>query len=252
MYKIFGISDIHTEFYKEDEIQGLFESLKIPPVDYLILAGDIGNPTTAYFQYFRFLELCKSINKNIFLISGNHEYYESNYNMEDIENKIRKMCIEIGITFLQNESILHNGIRFIGSTLWSLVEKQAFKDIGDSYYKVFRSHIEYSEKFIDSLKFLRKTLLESKEPCIVITHHVPTEKVIHTRYRGDNLSSAFYTDIVYSLNLKKCRYWFCGHTHETAKLRLSSGAFIIVNPVGYRDERRTTKTFTEPEILKLD
>ena len=249
MSTIYGISDIHTEFYKEDEIEELFKFLKIPTVDYLILAGDIGNPTTAYYQYRKFLELCKSNNKKIFLVPGNHEYYDSKFNMEGIDSKLRKMCLELDITFLQNETVVDNGIRFIGSTLWSLVEKEAFKNIGDSYCKVFRTHIEYAERFFNSLKFLRKSLEESKEPCVVITHHLPTEKVIHSRYRGDNLSSAFYTDILYTLSLKNCRYWFCGHTHETSKLRVLSGTFIIVNPVGYRDERKMTKTFTEPEIL---
>ncbi len=50
--------------------------------------------------------------------------------------------------------------------------------------------------------------------------------------RYKELNTAFYSDILGKLNLKKVKIWFCCHTHDIK---------IVIKPVGYPKEYKVTK-----------
>ncbi len=104
----------------------------------LILAGDIGYPSDP--KYKEFLISCSKYYHNIFMVAGNHEFYDSKktgQTMEEIIQNIYNICSDINQThhmtdpnkygkihFLNNQMILHNNIYIIGSTLWSYVKPE--------------------------------------------------------------------------------------------------------------------------------
>jgi len=94
------ISDIHLEF--------LTNTPKvIPRADVLCLVGDIGYPFSKIYK--KFLTEMNNLFKKVFLITGNHEYYNLGPNfgkdMLMIEEKIQKVITENNlnnITFLND------------------------------------------------------------------------------------------------------------------------------------------------------
>ena len=80
---------------------------------------------------------------------------------------------------------------------------------------------------------------------IIITHHVPTNLLIHKRFIGHVANSAFQTNVLDQVPLKCVKMWICGHTHEYADVQVkgqhSNHTTLLVNPVGYPREQRHTR-----------
>ena len=131
------ISDIHLEHYKIDEI------IKLVPKcisKYLILAGDIGYPQKP--QYKEYLKLVSQIWEKVFVVAGNHEYYQiDNINNDQVYNEIKtkdeidKLIYDIttefeNVYFLQNSKIEldidDQKFVILGTTLFSNVQPKNF------------------------------------------------------------------------------------------------------------------------------
>ena len=78
------MSDIHLEFLKNvsclnslsQKIPSLYSECKFDKKEtVLVLAGDIGYPTTD--KYWKFIQDCSSQYYKVILIAGNHEYYNT-------------------------------------------------------------------------------------------------------------------------------------------------------------------------------
>ena len=112
------VSDIHLEFHKN-----VCPKIKaVAPI--LCLAGDIGYPNMS--NYKNFLTHLNSNNafQKIFLIAGNHEYYNQNKSIEETNSCIQRIVNGLPkISFLNNKSEFYDGYLFIGSTLWSKVHE---------------------------------------------------------------------------------------------------------------------------------
>ncbi len=68
----------------------------------LILAGDIGHPSDP--KYENFLQTCTKLYDNVFLITGNHEYYQSEKNskqnplsVDEINQMIEEICSNLNL-----------------------------------------------------------------------------------------------------------------------------------------------------------
>jgi len=67
MYRFQYVSDLHLEFRKK--------VLRIPPVaPFLLLAGDIGYPCRSLYR--EFLRYAAHDFEKVFLVAGNHEFYQ--------------------------------------------------------------------------------------------------------------------------------------------------------------------------------
>jgi predicted MPP superfamily phosphohydrolase len=106
-------SDLHIEFFRESNK----DLLPIIPSKskLLCLLGDIGYDDEKYRSYIK--EHAERF-ENVIIITGNHEYYKSEYhtvnkNIEEFASKIKN------VHFLQKKSIIIDGIKFLGCTLWS-------------------------------------------------------------------------------------------------------------------------------------
>lgn len=102
--KLLILSDLHLEF-------ALFQPAETDH-DVVILAGDIGvGPETIAEAAHLFA------GKPIIFVPGNHEYYNTVLN--ECAEIMRNKAKGLGVHFLDNDEVVIDGVRFIGSTLWT-------------------------------------------------------------------------------------------------------------------------------------
>ena len=125
----------------------------------------------------------------------------------------------------------------MGTTLWSLIDSEACNCLSDFNKQIFYSKIEYIEEFIDSYRWLKKELKnDPNSKKIIITHHIPTNRLIHEKYLNHRANSAFVTDILHKLILKNTPLWICGHSHEFMSITYGETK-LVLNPYGYPHEQ---------------
>jgi predicted phosphodiesterase len=262
------ISDIHLEFNNTFSAKKLYNNLitslnntdLTQSYEYnLILAGDIGYPTKNIYK--AFLKSCVQYYDNVFLIAGNHEFYESaKYDMSysDIIQLIQSICDEINIEpnkdikgrihFMNNNILKHNNVYLIGSILWSNIKKENYsmaKYINDyNMIKNFTPEIsnelfEYNYKFIsESLEYVStQKMINPNIKCFVITHHMPSMSLIDSKYKKYGEMNSFFASNCDKLmtDTNTVDYWIYGHTH-TAKQTKINDTILICNPKGYPSE----------------
>lgn len=240
---LYCISDVHSEFYKSDPDK-LIEVLKQyspPGVKYCVLAGDIGS-VAEMDTYRKVLKYYANLYTYVILIPGNHEFYGSNYNFQHVINTLEKECELLGIHFLHRKSVVLDGVCFIGTTLWSIIDEKAAKGMND-FQHVFRHQVDYISAFVDDYRYIKNELekqTDTKEPTVIVTHHLPTSKLIHPRFQYSPVNSAFYTNILdTSLNLRNVQYWLTGHSHESS-ISTYGNMKLVLNPLGYPGEHKET------------
>jgi predicted phosphodiesterase len=96
---------------------------------------------------------------------------------------------------------------------------------------------KYEEPIIDEM------INESKLPIIMITHHLPSFKLIHSdfltdKYKNYNQCFASNCDQYFKDPIK---IWIFGHTHKECDAEINNIKFLC-NPVGYPDENNNQKT----------
>ena len=103
------ISDIHLEYYTD---YNFFSIIEPDSTSILCLLGDIGNPFSDLYK--KFIEWCSKNFYRVFIIAGNHEYYNSS--IEKSNSKITDVCSFYNTHFLNNSSFIINDKIFIGTT----------------------------------------------------------------------------------------------------------------------------------------
>ncbi len=226
------ISDIHLEF-GQFSVANLVNKHNIDKKTTLILAGDIGYPSQKIF--IDFIMSCSKFFKHIFMVFGNHEYYKtsilSNNEMKDMLNSLN---ID-NFTILDNDMVEYNGFNIIGSTLWSKVENTEKHSEMNDYRLIKDFTIEKgNELFEKNYEFLKNSISQSEKEgkeCIVITHHLPSFKMIHSDYKDSPLSEFFATDCE-DLIKHPVKLWVCGHTHKKMECVINNVP-VVCNPKGY-------------------
>jgi predicted phosphohydrolase len=225
------ISDIHLEFGNNINI--------IPVADYLILAGDIGDPCK--LEYINFLDDVSQKFKKVFMITGNHEYYSKNHSMEKIESIIRNHCLNYtNVYYLQNQ-IYHfrdYNISIFGSTMWSFIEPEEENNVKkymNDYKYIPNFTIEKSNSLYKESLFILESIINSVENrnWIVILHHMPKKSLINPIYITSPINSAFASDILCLSNQDHVVAVVYGHTHKP-----SVNGKYYCNPVGYPEENK--------------
>jgi Icc-related predicted phosphoesterase len=232
--KIHTLSDLHTEFSDFD-----------PPetdADVVVLAGDIGvgkgGIEWAAQQY---------PEVPVFYVPGNHEFYGS-----DVRDPDRLFDAAPGnIHVLSDSAHELDGVRFLGSTLWT-----DFKLYGEGEAWLSRRRasaliedfisIKYGERLFtpeDSVELheVSKAWLvselqkKSDGTTIVITHHLPATPSIDIRYKNDVLNPAFASRLEGVIEQYQPDLWIHGHTHVPCDYEIF-GTRVVCNPRGYPSE----------------
>jgi predicted MPP superfamily phosphohydrolase len=239
--KIRYFSDLHLEFIQTHKLKRLIldNILPIEGEEICILAGDIGYPDSENYDIFM-----KFISKHFiktFVIAGNHEYYQKGKNVKNMEEML--LFTEEyfkgfdNMSFLNNSSEKYGDYLFIGSTLWSKIIDPSY-EINDVCQIPDFNYIKYNKLNRVCVDYLKSVLETEKEQnCIIITHHVPSEKLIDEKYKTVKMkpyNQWFYCNLesLFSTNIK---YWFYGHTHTPSISQIENIQFLC-NPIGYPGE----------------
>ncbi|MDP2419386.1 MAG: metallophosphoesterase [Hydrogenophaga sp.] len=116
------LSDLHLEANPE------FVASPAPGAQVLVLAGDIGSYQTLRdgsvmaepdwgLQRFSPLPQYAGWPVPVLFVPGNHEY--DALDVEAAHQRLRATCERLGIVWLERETQVLNGVRFVGTTLWS-------------------------------------------------------------------------------------------------------------------------------------
>lgn len=216
----------------------------------LILGGDIltakslKSKSELGIAYKTFLKQCSKNYDKVLYVAGNHEHYQ--YKITNTHRDIREHLPD-NIILMENDTIRIDDWVFIGSTFWTdfnnqnasdmFAVKQMINDyryirIGENFRKlqpqdVLKIHLE-------SKKYLLEQLQKHKnDKVFVITHHAPTAKSIHPRFKGNVSNAAYFTDLSgIILENPQIKYWVSGHTHHATDYMVGD-CRCICNPRGY-------------------
>jgi predicted phosphodiesterase len=234
------ISDCHLEFAKR-----LFY---IPEkLDFLIFAGDTHRSPKNAQKVIK--ELRAETELPIIYICGNHEFYGRTF--PNAYNEYKKILKKIpDVHFLEKDTIVINGVRILGTTLWSdisnpmneLYAKAAMNDYRYIYNsknsKKCISPSDTTKAFLKNKKWIISILKENFDgPTIVVTHHLPTFQVVNPQYKNNPVTSAYASALDDILVAFAPDVWIYGHSHSGLSMRIGKTE-VLTNPIGYPGENQ--------------
>jgi predicted phosphodiesterase len=201
-----------------------------------VLAGDIARPKAA-------IAWAASLGKPVVYVPGNHEFYGGS--LEGTVAELKQLAAGTPIRVLDNDALVLDGVRFLGSTLWSdfmlrgagepraAAMREAERLIRD-FERIEDFSAERSARLFErNAAWLERTLREPHEgPTVVVTHHAPSPRSIHARFAGSLLNGCFVSDAERLVDGRRCALWIHGHTHDSFDYGLN-GARVLCNPRGY-------------------
>src|SRR5213595_3294241 len=110
------LSDLHIEVHPHLELA------PAPGADLLVLAGDIGSYQTGSRLLDSDFGLARFSPRHgwpvpVLYVPGNHEYDKLDF--DETHTRLRDLCEQLDITWLEREEVVLQGVRFVGTTLWS-------------------------------------------------------------------------------------------------------------------------------------
>lgn len=220
------MSDLHLEFHPDDG-QSVLSEMDSGGVDLLILAGDVtvGGKIPGVLS-----EICARFPEVLYLF-GNHEFYRSSF--EAVRVAAEEAAGRLGnLHVLDNSGCTIGGIRFLGTTLWFPHEEENRKY--EPYLTDFRLIQDFRRQVYEenerAVRFLESTVRAGD---VVVTHHLPSQRSIHERYRDDPLNRFFLCELDDLIRERGPRLWIHGHTHESCDYTFGRTR-VLCNPFGYQ------------------
>ena len=249
--KVQLLSDLHLEVHPQCRPQ------PAPGADLLVLAGDIGSYQAGSrleggdFGLERFSPRL-GWPVPVLYVPGNHEY--DNLDFDATHGRLREACERLGITWLERESLVLDGIRFIGTTLWSDFDALAAEapdttGLLKQRDKAFRAANFYLQKTgttragepmlapqwrelaLECQQWLRQALATPfAGTTVVVTHFAPSLRSADPRY-GLTPGTAGFCNALDDL-LPLAQWWLHGHLHCQQDYRVG-GCHVVANTLGY-------------------
>ena len=248
------VSDIHLEMIQYSYFD---PSQIVQPgeAEFLALCGDIGYPEDAILE--EFIRFCSRNYRMVFWLPGNHEFYSpSAANRMTIQDKVQRMealTRKFSNIILMDQvgiNIPGTPIRIIGCTLWTEIPQdfasQAAKYMND-FRLIYKTPTErLSVEDVNTWHKSDRAWIESEirateqsgQELVVLTHHLPTQRLVHEKYEGHPLNVCFATSLD-SMIRYPIRAWLCGHSHTANEARVNT-VLCALNPVGYPGENETS------------
>lgn len=213
--------------------------------DVVVVPGDLFNDTGRGLDW-----LAGNFgSKETIFVPGNHEYYGSSLSEADDDMvSFGKAC---GIKVLINKSVVIDGIKFIGTTLWSdfmlyggigmaLAMRMSEKYVNDFQNISINRTRKLSAGYVSgilhkqAIDFLRAELKDSDpNKTVVVTHFAPCSKSVARPYVNDPITPYFVNN--HDSLIPQAKLWIHGHCH-TAFDYAAGDSRVICNPGGYRGE----------------
>lgn len=252
--KVRLLSDLHLEF----------EMLPIPQggEDVIILAGDIAQGTDGIRW------AAKTFSMPVIYVAGNHEYY--GHHFDDLIPALRGMAVGTNVHFLENDAVVIDGVRFIGATLWTdfqlygnpISAMEAAKGLMHDFRVIDATAtdgrgrlqpVQMQQRFQESLAAIQRLVeVPFVGKTVVVTHHLPTEKSVAKKYKGDRCNPAFASNLdEFILQHPQIKFWVHGHTHESCDCMVGTTR-ILCNPGGYpMGGKRENRNFETECVFQL-
>lgn len=197
------------EFWDCGNIDSPSEIYNNTNCDTLVIAGDFGyvfNKKGGVNQRFvGVMKKLKHIYEHIVYVSGNHEFYNDKFTIDEIDFKLKNICDDLKIHYLQKDTWKHpaTGVLFIGCTLWSDVFYEDVSLLND-YHKVFANDMyHWKSLHKDHQSWLQETIEMHKDvPIFVITHHLPSFLCIDEKLIENQVILVMHHIVIIFLNLQ--------------------------------------------------
>lgn len=257
------LSDLHLETHPD------YRPRAAPGADLLVLAGDIGSYQRGsrlappHFGLERFAPAWGAPWPRVLFLPGNHEYDGLDY--DETRGRLRGVCERLGIDWLDRETLVIDGVRFVGTTLWAdfdaLAQEALARGDDDEVLrqrgKAFRAANHYLARHttqrhgepmlaealrdlaLDCQGWLREALARPHPgPTVVVTHFAPTLRSADPRY-GLVPGTAGFCNALDEL-LVFADVWIHGHLHHRVDYVVEGRRAgrpwrcrVVANPMGY-------------------
>ncbi|WP_272970371.1 metallophosphoesterase [Comamonas terrigena] len=262
------LSDLHLEVHPQ------FVPEPAADADVLVLAGDIGSYQDGSllhddcFGLERFSPLPQYAGWPcpVVFVPGNHEYDAQDW--DAAHARLRRICDRLGLIWLERDTAVLDGVRFVGTTLWTdydaialLDDQVQAGDVGrllklrDKSFRAANFYLQktggtrHGEPFLAApmreqalvcQEWLRTALAQHFDgPTVAVTHFAPSLRSSDPRY-GMVPGTAGFCNALDDL-LPCAQLWLHGHLHTpvdyTAQgLRADGSAWqcrVHANPLGY-------------------
>ncbi len=231
--KILLYSDLHLS---ANELANGAPSIEKPDSDdIVIVAGDVYNGAAGV----QWVGEHFSDARKIIFVPGNHDYYGSTIK-QGLQN-MHEAGARYGVTVLNNESIVIDGVKIIGATLWTDYRSMGNQPVAmlQCAYNLLDHRVikdfwpaDARKLHQESIRYISAELATSFKT-VVVTHHAPHRKSIDKRYATDLITAGFVSHLP-SL-VKKANIWVHGHTHTEFDYSVGTSR-VICNPRGYPGE----------------
>lgn len=236
--KIQYASDLHLEFGANSAF--LRKNPLIPMGEILILAGDITYLGDDRDIKHPFWDWASNNFNSVIIVPGNHELYKS----FDINNLHRgwRLKVRDNVEYIYNEVIhLDKDTDLIATTLWSKIHPEdayvTERSVNDFYRirngKYRLSWERFNEEYDKCRHFLEEHIISSKaKNIIVVTHHVPSFKLMSSEFAGSSINGAFTIELENLIYNSRINYWIYGHSHRNIDAKIRN-TICLSNQLGY-------------------
>ncbi len=254
--KLLVLSDLHLE-------NGHFEPQEeaVDAAEVIILAGDI-HPAPHGIEWAR-----QTFGKKpIVYVAGNHEYFDCEF--EAALELMRQTAKVHDVHFLENDTVLIHGIRFLGCTFWTdfecfgISQKGRLMERAEKRWPDYLGRIESRQSITGRLQpeltiqrhWASRSWLQAQLPLgdrsktVVVTHTLPNKRSISPKFSDDEMNVVFCSHVPEEL-ISRAGLWIHGHSHASVNYRIGDGKTytrVIANPRGYRN------WVNEPENTNFD
>lgn len=230
------VSDIHADANK------WFPRIR-PISKYLAVCGDIGVPTSSYCK--DFLKYCSDNFERTIVCSGNHDYDCSPLYDKNKVRQYEPLIVDLiknfkNIVYLNQSSTTLSGrsddYLILGLTLWcnpqqNPADRSVLSPISEKFIETRNQHAQQA-------RWLENQITHTDKKIIIVSHYVPTFRLIENRYKkqinSSYRTSFFATDLEHLLKPNVCA-WLCGHTHSRLSTYIGT-TYMGVNSYGYSHE----------------
>jgi hypothetical protein len=230
----------------------------------LCLCGDLGYPE--HDNYTKLLTYVSSIFKYVFVITGNHEYYDlkrSNKTIESTNLMITEICKNFSNVYFLNNNMIYleeYNLVVLGTTLWSYfdidkINEKMFKfiyktnDFNKILYEDYKSNNQgifkldinkRNDMFINSCNFITESLefinnTNDYPKVLIMSHHLPSYQLMDEQYRFLKNSFIYATNLEHFFKNYKIDAWLCGHAHTHNEIYINN-SYLGINAYGYPEK----------------